>query len=114
MNNKKLFNIKFTKSAYKKVKNLLLKDKNKKLKFRVYIQGGGCSGFKYGFILDNNLNEYDFIINKKNIIVTIDKISLQYLLGSTIDYVENLEGSKFIVRNPNAKHNCSCGLSFNI
>lgn len=114
MNNKKFFNIEFTKSAYKKVKKLLLKNKNKKLNFRIYIQGGGCSGFKYGFILDKNLNEYDFIINKNDIIVTIDKISLQYLLGSTVDYIENLEGSKFVVHNPNAKHNCSCGLSFNI
>ncbi|AZP36141.1 Iron-sulfur cluster insertion protein ErpA [Candidatus Annandia adelgestsuga] len=114
MKNKKSFNIKFTKSAYKKIKKLSLQNKNKNLNFRIYIQGGGCSGFKYGFFFDKNLSNYDIFIKNKNIIIIIDKISIQYIIGSTIDYIENLEGSKFIVNNPNAKNNCSCGLSFDI
>ncbi|QTM69460.1 iron-sulfur cluster insertion protein ErpA [Buchnera aphidicola (Hormaphis cornu)] len=90
------------------------KNKNSKSNFRIYITGGGCNGFQYGFILDPNINQDDFVMKKLGISIVIDPISLQYLIGGKIDFVENLEGSKFIVHNPNAKTTCGCGLSFSI
>ncbi|WP_226856626.1 iron-sulfur cluster insertion protein ErpA [Buchnera aphidicola] len=106
--------IQLTKTAIKKIKSFILIKKNKNLKFRIYILGGGCSGFQYQFTFDENINKNDMLINQENICLIIDPISLQYLKGGKIDYVENLEGSKFIVYNPNAKNTCGCGSSFNI
>ncbi|QCI16466.1 iron-sulfur cluster insertion protein ErpA [Buchnera aphidicola (Aphis craccivora)] len=106
--------VKLTQTAIKKIKNFILIKKNKNLKLRIYIIGGGCSGFQYQFTFDENINEDDMIINQENIFLIIDPISLQYLKGGEIDYIENLEGSKFIVNNPNAKNTCGCGSSFNI
>ncbi|QCI17040.1 iron-sulfur cluster insertion protein ErpA [Buchnera aphidicola (Aphis helianthi)] len=104
--------IKLTQNAINKIKNLTLNKKN--LKLRIYILGGGCSGFQYQFIFDENINKDDVLINKENISIVIDPISLQYINGGKIDYIENLEGSKFVVNNPNAKNTCGCGSSFNI
>ncbi|MBK4765320.1 MAG: iron-sulfur cluster insertion protein ErpA [Pantoea sp. Brub] len=106
--------LQITDTAVNKIQSLLSNKNNSKLKLRIYINGGGCSGFKYSFILDEKVNKGDIIIEKQGIELIIDCISIQYLIGSSIDYVENLTGSKFIVNNPNAKMTCSCGLSFSI
>lgn len=103
----------FTDAAADKVKNLIISKKNKNLKLRIYITGGGCSGFQYNFILDEKINKKDIVIKKFDVMLLIDSLSVQYLFGGTIDYVEDLSGSKFIVLNPNAKVTCSCGSSFN-
>jgi iron-sulfur cluster insertion protein len=100
--------------AVKKIRMLIKEKNNANLKLRIYITGGGCSGFQYGFTFDENINENDVIIKKYNIYIVVDPISLQYLIGGKIDYKENLEGSKFMISNPNAKHTCGCGLSFSI
>lgn len=113
MNTKKIPLI-FTKSAAKKVKFLIKRKKNKNLNLRVYIVGGGCSGFQYRFSLDEKINKNDFIIEEIGVKLIVDALSLQYLYGGKIDYLENLEGSKFIIINPNAKITCSCGTSFSI
>jgi iron-sulfur cluster insertion protein len=104
----------FTDSATKKIKYLIKEKKNNNLKLRIYISGGGCSGFQYQFIFDEKVNKNDIVINQSNVLLVIDPISLQYLYGGKIDYLENLEGSKFIVSNPNAKNTCGCGSSFNV
>jgi len=114
MNKKNIFSIRITDIAIYKIKKYIEKNKDHNSKFRIYIIGGGCNGFQYGFILDKKINKDDIIIKKLGILIIIDPISLQYLTGGTIDYVENLEGSKFIVDNPNAKTTCGCGLSFSI
>ncbi|WP_343377769.1 iron-sulfur cluster insertion protein ErpA [Buchnera aphidicola (Formosaphis micheliae)] len=101
-------------SVVKKIKKIMQHDKNPNLKLRIYITGGGCSGFQYGFNFDEKINKNDFIIDKQNISIIIDPISLQYLIGGKIDYKENIEGSKFIISNPNVKNTCGCGLSFNM
>ncbi|MBK4775574.1 iron-sulfur cluster insertion protein ErpA [Candidatus Pantoea edessiphila] len=114
MDIKSLIPLKFTDAAVNKIK-LLIKDKgNNHLKLRVYISGGGCSGFQYGFTLDDIGNAEDIIFTNQGISLIIDPISIQYLNGSLIDYKENLEGSRFVVINPNAKITCSCGSSFGI
>ena len=81
---------------------------------RVYITGGGCSGFSYGFAFDENLKEGDSGVNKQGVELVIDPMSYQYLMGSTVDYLEDLQGARFIVTNPNAKTTCGCGSSFSI
>ncbi|QJC28932.1 iron-sulfur cluster insertion protein ErpA [Enterobacteriaceae endosymbiont of Plateumaris rustica] len=106
--------IKITKRAINKIKCLIIKKNNKKIKFRIFIIGGGCNGFKYEFILDKKINKKDIIIKLLEFSIIIDPISIQYLFGSIIDYIENIEGSKFIVRNPKAKTTCNCGFSFDI
>ncbi|QCI17613.1 iron-sulfur cluster insertion protein ErpA [Buchnera aphidicola (Acyrthosiphon lactucae)] len=106
--------LKFTEKAIKKIKHLMEIQENNSLKLRIYIIGGGCSGFQYQFIFDSLINEDDIIITQSDISLIIDPISLQYLYGGQIDYLENLEGSKFIVSNPNAKNTCGCGSSFSI
>ncbi|MXP51166.1 iron-sulfur cluster insertion protein ErpA [Pantoea sp. SoEX] len=114
MNKKSLMPLKFTDAAINKINFLINNKKNKSLKLRIYISGGGCSGFQYGFKLDEQENEEDIIFKNQGIMLIIDPISIQYLNGSSIDYRENLEGSRFIVINPNAKTTCSCGSSFGI
>lgn len=103
-----------TKSAIKKIKKIIKSYKDKKKKLRIYITGGGCSGFQYGFQLDKKIQKNDIILKNKNIYILIDPISFQYLIGGKLDYIENLEGSKFIIKNPNAKTTCGCGQSFSI
>lgn len=106
--------LKFTDAAAAKVKSLIDEEVNPDLKLRVYITGGGCSGFQYGFTFDKKSNEEDLTIEKHGVKLVIDPMSLQYLIGGTVDYVEGLSGSRFVVINPNAKTTCGCGSSFSI
>ncbi|AAU37914.1 MULTISPECIES: iron-sulfur cluster insertion protein ErpA [Basfia] len=104
----------FTDAAAKKVKNLIIEEENQDLKLRVYITGGGCSGFQYGFTFDEKVNDGDLTIENDGVKLVIDPMSLQYLIGGTVDYTEGLEGSRFVVHNPNATTTCGCGSSFSI
>lgn len=106
--------LQFTDSAASKVKTLIEDEENPNLKLRVYIAGGGCSGFQYGFTFDDKINKDDVTIEKHGVALVIDPMSLQYLVGGSVDYIEGLEGSRFIVTNPNAKTTCGCGSSFSI
>lgn len=106
--------LQFTDAAAIKVKSLIDEEENTNLKLRVYITGGGCSGFQYGFTFDEKVNEGDFTLEKLGAILVIDPMSLQYLIGGNVDYIEGLEGSRFVVSNPNAKTTCGCGSSFSI
>jgi len=106
--------LKFTDAAANKVKLLIDEEGNPDLKLRVYITGGGCSGFQYGFTFDKKSNEDDLIIKKHGVKLVIDPMSLQYLIGGTVDYIEGLQGSRFVVINPNARTTCGCGSSFSV
>ena len=103
-----------TEGAVKKIHSLSDPDKGKEIKLRVYVTGGGCSGFQYGFSFDHEVDEEDTRVFRDGANLIIDPLSLQYLAGSTIDYTEDLSGSKFIVKNPNAITTCGCGESFSI
>ncbi|WP_108651954.1 iron-sulfur cluster insertion protein ErpA [Dongshaea marina] len=103
-----------TDAAANKVKALLEEEQNHELKLRVYITGGGCSGFQYGFTFDEKINEGDMVIDKNGVQIVVDPMSLQYLVGGTVDYTEGLEGSRFLVNNPNATTTCGCGSSFSV
>lgn len=102
----------FTDAAANKVKNLIEEENNDNLKLRVFVSGGGCSGFQYGFTFDETINEGDTTVEKNGVTLLIDPMSFQYLVGADIDYTEGLEGSQFVIRNPNAKTTCGCGSSF--
>jgi len=113
MNEKTKFYLKITKSAIKKAA-LILSERDKKYSaIRIYITGGGCNGFKYNFKKDHKTQKNDITITYSNVKFIIDPISIQYVKGGTLDYLENFSGSKFILINPNAKQTCSCGTSFN-
>ena len=102
----------FTDSAANKVKQLIEEEGNTDLKLRVFVTGGGCSGFQYGFTFDETTNEDDTTMQKAGVTLLIDPMSLQYLAGAEIDYQENLEGAQFVIKNPNATSTCGCGSSF--
>ena len=102
----------FTEAAANKVNALVEEEKNPNLKLRVSIDGGGCSGFQYGFAFDENVSDDDTIIEKNGATMLVDVSSMQYLNGSEVDYLEGLEGARFVVNNPNAKSTCGCGSSF--
>jgi iron-sulfur cluster insertion protein len=104
----------FSDNAVAKVQALIADDGNDDLKLRVFVTGGGCSGFQYGFTFDELVAEDDAVFEKQGVALIVDPMSYQYLVGSTIDYVEGLEGSRFIVDNPNAETTCGCGSSFSI
>ncbi|QLB18261.1 iron-sulfur cluster insertion protein ErpA [Mannheimia granulomatis] len=104
----------FTDAAARKVKSLIEGEENPNLRLRVYITGGGCSGFQYGFTFDDQVNDGDLTIENQNVGLVVDPMSLQYLIGGTVDYTEGLEGSRFVVNNPNASSTCGCGSSFSI
>ncbi len=104
----------FTDSAADKVKQLVDEEGNPDLKLRVFVQGGGCSGFQYGFTFDEVVNDDDTQMAKNGVTLLIDAMSLQYLMGAEIDYTENLHGAQFVIRNPNAKTTCGCGSSFSV
>lgn len=106
--------INFSEQAVNKVAELIEQEKNPNLKLRVYIIGGGCSGFSYGFSFDDTVKDGDSKIENKGVGLIIDPMSYQYLIGSTINYLEDLQGARFIVENPNAKTTCGCGSSFSI
>jgi iron-sulfur cluster insertion protein len=102
----------FTDSAVAKVADLIAEEGNPDLKLRVFVQGGGCSGFQYGFTFDEAVNEDDTLITKNNVTLLIDSMSFQYLVGAEIDYKEDINGSQFVIKNPNATTTCGCGSSF--
>ncbi|MDT0582371.1 MULTISPECIES: iron-sulfur cluster insertion protein ErpA [Alteromonadaceae] len=106
--------IEFSEAAAKKVLTLIQEEENPELKLRVYVTGGGCSGFQYGFTFDEKVNDGDMTIEKESVTLVIDPMSLQYLVGGIVDYTEGLEGSRFFVNNPNATTTCGCGASFSI
>ena len=102
----------FTDSAANKVSELIKEENNDALKLRVFISGGGCSGFQYGFTFDENIEEGDSQIQNLGVTLLVDPMSIQYLMGAEIDYKEDLQGAQFVIRNPNAKTTCGCGSSF--
>ena len=102
----------FTDAAATKVKALIEDEGNAALKLRVFVQGGGCSGFQYGFTFDENTNEDDTAVENSGVTLLIDPMSFQYMVGAEIDYTEGLEGAQFVIRNPNATTTCGCGSSF--
>lgn len=104
----------FTDSAAKKVKSLIEDEGNDALMLRVFISGGGCSGFQYGFTFDENITEGDTVVENEGVKLLIDPMSYQYLTGAEIDYTEGLEGAQFVIRNPNAQTTCGCGSSFSV
>jgi iron-sulfur cluster insertion protein len=104
----------FTDAAAAKVSELIREEANPNLKLRVFVQGGGCSGFQYGFTFDENLEEGDTRIEKGGVTLLVDPMSIQYLAGAEIDYKEDLEGAQFVIRNPNATTTCGCGSSFSM
>ncbi len=104
--------LEFTDAAAFKVKALIEEEKNDNLKLRVFVTGGGCSGFQYGFTFDETINEGDTEVENQGVKLLIDPMSFQYLVGAEIDYSEGLEGAQFVIRNPNATTTCGCGSSF--
>jgi len=106
--------LEFSDAAAKKAKILIEEEGNPNLKLRVLVQGGGCSGFQYGFSLDEESKQGDKLIENQGVTLVIDPASYQYLAGSEVDYTEGLEGAMFVVRNPNATSTCGCGASFSI
>lgn len=104
----------FTDAAAAKVGQLIHEEANANLKLRVFVSGGGCSGFQYGFTFDENSEEGDTEIENDGVILLVDPMSVQYLMGAEIDYKDDLEGAQFIIRNPNATTTCGCGSSFSV
>lgn len=103
-----------TENAASKVKALIEEEGNADLKLRVFVSGGGCSGFQYGFTFDENVNEGDTAIEKDGVTFVVDPMSYQYLVGASIDFKEDLSGAQFVISNPNATTTCGCGSSFSI
>ena len=106
--------IEITENAINKIADLLAEENNPKLKLRTFVQGGGCPGFQYGFTFDEEQNEDDFAVEKPGMTLLIDAMSMQYLQGATVDYTEDLMGSQFTIKNPNAQSTCGCGSSFSV
>ena len=104
--------INFSDNAVKKVKELIEEEGSPDLKLRVFVSGGGCSGMQYGFTFEESINEDDTKVEKDNVMLLIDPMSLQYLTGAEIDYQDNVQGSQFVIKNPSAKSTCGCGSSF--
>jgi iron-sulfur cluster insertion protein len=104
----------FTEEAAAKVKSLIEEEDNDALMLRVFVSGGGCSGFQYGFTFDESITDGDTVIEKGGVKLLIDPMSFQYLVGGEIDYTEGLEGAQFVIRNPNATTTCGCGSSFSV
>ncbi len=104
----------FTQAASSKAKQLIADEGNSALKLRAFVTGGGCSGFQYGFSFEETQNEDDLVVEKNGVVLLVDALSFQYLVGSIVDYKEDLEGSRFVVENPNATTTCGCGSSFSM
>ena len=104
----------FTDSAAGKVSALIAEEGNPALKLRIYVSGGGCSGFQYNFAFDEVANEDDTVIEKNGVALLIDAMSYQYMEGASVDYQEGLEGARFVISNPNASSTCGCGSSFSV
>ena len=103
-----------TDSAYSKIQEILAEENDPAIKLRTFVQGGGCSGFQYGFTLDTEQNEDDFTLGRDNVTVLVDAMSMQYLTGAVIDYKDDLMGASFSISNPNAETTCGCGSSFSV
>ena len=104
--------INITEDAINKIMDVIKDEENPDLKLRLYISGGGCSGLQYGFAFETKIEDDDYILKKSNVTFLVDNVSFQYLDGASIDYISDLKGSQFVVKNPNAKSTCSCGSSF--
>lgn len=104
----------FTDAAARKVKQLIDEEGNQALKLRVFVTGGGCSGFQYGFTFDEKVEDGDTRVENAGVTLLVDPMSFQYLAGAEIDYSEGLEGAQFVIRNPNATTTCGCGSSFTV
>jgi iron-sulfur cluster insertion protein len=104
----------FTDAAAKKVHELILEEENPDLMLRVFVSGGGCSGFQYGFTFDEKKEEGDSSVVNQGVTLVVDPMSVQYLMGAEIDYKEDLQGAQFVIRNPNAATTCGCGSSFTV
>jgi iron-sulfur cluster insertion protein len=104
----------FSDAAALKVKALMADEKNPNLKLRVFVSGGGCSGFQYGFTFDENQDEGDTRVEKEGVALLVDPMSYQYLVGAEIDYKDDVSGAQFVIRNPNATTTCGCGSSFSV
>ena len=106
--------LQFSAAAATKSRELIVEEGNAALKLRVYIHGGGCSGFQYGFEFDEEQGEDDLAVQTDGVTLLVDPLSLQYLMGAEVDYTESLHGAQFVIRNPNAKTTCGCGSSFGV
>ena len=106
--------ITLSENAVVKIKDILAEENNPDIRLRVFVQGGGCSGFSYGFTLDQVQNEDDFVIEQSGLTVLVDAMSSQYLAGADVDYKEDISGSQFVIKNPNAQTTCGCGSSFSV
>ncbi len=106
--------VEVTEQAVKKISELLIEENNPNLKLRTFVQGGGCSGFQYGFTFDEEQSEDDFVIQRSGMTLLIDAMSMQYMIGAVIDYKEDIMGSQFVIQNPNAESTCGCGSSFSV
>lgn len=106
--------VNFTDNAVNKVKTLIEEEGTPDLKLRVFVSGGGCSGFQYGFTFEESVNDDDTQVIKDTVTLLIDPMSLQYLTGAEIDYQDNVQGSQFVIKNPNAETTCGCGSSFSV
>lgn len=106
--------LEFTPSAAGKVADLIVEEGNPHLKLRLYVTGGGCSGFSYGFAFDDQIAEDDTQIVTEGVALVVDAMSLQYVLGARVDFEDGLEGSRFVIQNPNAQTTCGCGSSFSV
>jgi len=106
--------LEFTPAAAAKVAELILEEGNSNLKLRLYVTGGGCSGFSYGFAFDDSVAEDDSLIVTEGVALVVDAMSLQYVLGARVDFEDGLEGSRFVIHNPNAQTTCGCGSSFSV
>ncbi len=104
----------FTDAAASKVRDLIVEEGNDQLKLRVFVTGGGCSGFQYGFTFDEDVSEEDTVLEKGGVTLLVDSMSYQYLVGAEIDYTEGVEGAQFVIKNPNATSTCGCGSSFSV
>lgn len=106
--------IEITNTAMYKIRDILAEENNPKLKVRMFVQGGGCSGFQYGFTLDEAVNEDDFTVENSDELLIVDGMSMQYLTGAKVNYKDDLSGSQFVIENPNAETTCGCGSSFSV
>jgi iron-sulfur cluster insertion protein len=104
----------FSNAAAAKVRELIAEEGEEGLMLRVFISGGGCSGFQYGFTFEENLGEEDMVVENQGVKLLVDPMSYQYLMGAEIDYTEDLQGAQFVIRNPNATTTCGCGSSFSV
>lgn len=108
------FDLKITQRAVERVSDLLVEEGVEGLRLRIFVQGGGCSGFEYGFTFDTNQESDDYVVTSSGVSFLVDSMSAQYLIGATVDYKEDVYGAQFVIDNPNATSTCGCGASFSV